>query len=181
MQKVGICKEILLALLRPGIATCPTTENTCLQCLQTPALLPRHSISISDISFAASHSTHGGSTIPPWCRYRVGTVQSFLNIDICICLDAKTPCKINEVCYSLTNNCYRRHNNSTKLVRAAEHLEHSRQCCLKRGHTLRIVGYRPSHPVEMPQHTVPRRHRSAARALSAALLYSLDRDVLHPW
>jgi hypothetical protein len=23
----------------------------------------------------------GGSTISPWCRYRVGTVQSFLDID----------------------------------------------------------------------------------------------------
>jgi hypothetical protein len=53
---------------------------------------------------------HGGSTIPRWCRYRVGTVKSFLNIDIRGCFDAKTTYKINEVSYSLKNNCYRRHN-----------------------------------------------------------------------
>jgi hypothetical protein len=37
--------------------------------------------------------SHGGSTITPRCRLRVGTVKSFLNINICICLDAKTSCK----------------------------------------------------------------------------------------
>jgi hypothetical protein len=34
--------------------------------------------------------SHGGSTIPPWCRPRVGTVESFHNVDICRCRDAKT-------------------------------------------------------------------------------------------
>jgi hypothetical protein len=53
---------------------------------------------------------HGGSTIPPWCRHRVGTVESFHNIDISRCLDAKTSCRIKGVRYSLTNNCYCRHN-----------------------------------------------------------------------
>jgi hypothetical protein len=38
----------------------------------------------------------GGRNIPHWCRHRVGTVKSFLDIDICRCLDAKTSCKINE-------------------------------------------------------------------------------------
>jgi hypothetical protein len=51
-----------------------------------------------------------GSTIPPWCRHRVGTGHSFLNINIFRCLDSKTSCKIKYASYSLTNKYYRRHN-----------------------------------------------------------------------
>jgi hypothetical protein len=40
-----------------------------------------------------------GSTISPWCRHRVGTLQSFLNIDMCRCLDAEIPCKLHEESY----------------------------------------------------------------------------------
>jgi hypothetical protein len=58
---------------------------------------------------------HEESNIPPWCRHRVGTVKSFLNIDICRCLDAKTSCQIHEVSYSSINNCYRRHNYCEKI------------------------------------------------------------------
>jgi hypothetical protein len=51
---------------------------------------------------------HGGSAIPPWCRHRVGTVYSFLNIDICRCLNATTSCKIKKVSYSLTTTLIER-------------------------------------------------------------------------
>jgi hypothetical protein len=30
-----------------------------------------------------------------WCRHRVGNVYSFLNIDVCGCLDVTTSCSIN--------------------------------------------------------------------------------------
>jgi hypothetical protein len=62
-----------------------------------------------------------GLAIPPWCHHRVGTVESFLNIDICICLDAKTSCKTNETSYSLTNNCHQLHNYNDYIGPGAEH------------------------------------------------------------
>jgi hypothetical protein len=55
--KIDNCKEIRLALLPPGIATCPQYANVYLQCLQTPALLSRYSIYITEVSFVASHNT----------------------------------------------------------------------------------------------------------------------------
>jgi hypothetical protein len=44
---------------------------------------------------------HGMSNILPRCRHRVGTMYSFLNMNICRCLNAKTLCKIKKASYSL--------------------------------------------------------------------------------
>jgi hypothetical protein len=50
------------------------------------------------IDYSASVST------PRWHRVNIPYIA------ICRCLDAKTSCKIKKASYSITNNCYRRHN-----------------------------------------------------------------------
>jgi hypothetical protein len=67
--KIDHCKEIHLALLPPGIATCPQYCKFPLQRLQT-ALLSRHGISLTEVSFVASHNNAKGSKKRKFERHR---------------------------------------------------------------------------------------------------------------
>jgi hypothetical protein len=64
--------------------------------------------------------SHREATLPLWCLHRVGTVKSFLNIEISRCHHTKASCT-RTISYShKTNNCYRRHGYCESLVRDAE-------------------------------------------------------------